>query len=227
MTLDSDSHATDQRWSFWAVLIGLAFSLQVVWSALLVALWLWRGRNLDLAGGTALARQWAILVTDCGLVLLILSWQRSADTSLVELGLDFSRAGVEIVIGLVSGIIIWAVAGLPLWVFDIRSPHPIDSALGILGSPSRFLLILVAALCEEIVWRGFVIYQAHLRYRLSVSVMLASVAYAIFNVGAAMEDGPSVLPWMAFVAFSLSAVYLWRRKLTGPMVAHLVIGLLG
>ncbi|MBI4468541.1 MAG: CPBP family intramembrane metalloprotease [Acidobacteria bacterium] len=227
ISADPEAHATDTRWSLWFTLIGLSFSLQIVWSVILLVTWRWKGDQFDFISGSATAWQWAVLVTNCGLVLLILRWQHQRRIADADLGLDFSRPVSEAVVGLLAGAVIWAAASAPLWLLGARSPEPVAAALGNLRHPESFLLILTAAFCEEIIWRGLALRQAHQRFRLSVSVFMVTVGFTIFHVGDALQQGPLVLPWWAFIGFAMSALYLWRRKLVAAMVAHFLILMLG
>lgn len=227
ITPDPETSTQVRGWRVWLTLLGLTLSLQLVWTVIMLALWQWHGSAFDLTAGATMAWQWAGLLTNCGLVLLIFRWLHTSRTPPTALGIDFIKPAIEIFIGLASGAIIWAVASGPLWLFRLKEIHPLDVARSTLTQPAELLLLIIAALCEEIVWRGFAIHRVHERLRLSAAVIVVALAYAVYHVGLVLEQGPVMLPWTAFIGFSLSALYLWRRKLLPAIVAHFVIGLLG
>jgi len=210
-----------------------------VWVILVVAPLLWlglwlAGRTLwpQVSGGvigqiSQSLRPWVTLVTEISLLMWVALWLRKAGRGLADIGLTADWLGRETLVGLLAGLILWVVAQVPLWLLGFRDMNPASGLRLTVGTPTRLLYVIGVAVCEEVIWRGYAITELHRLYRLSASVVIAVIAFAVFYLGQTVLVDWLTLPLMLYVGGWLSVLYLWRRSLIAPMVAHVVLGGLG
>ncbi len=79
------------------------------------------------------------------------------------------------------------------------------------------LLVVVVAVVEETIFRGYLI----LRFQAATRSMAAAVflSTVVFAVGHGYE-GTAGVAAVAFMGLVFAAVYVWRRSLVAPMVMH-------
>ena len=95
-----------------------------------------------------------------------------------------------------------------------------DAAQFLLAS----VLVLVVALAEETVFRGYLILRLRaLTGRPAVAVLLSA---AIFSLGHGYEGSAGVIT-VGFMGVVFGLVYLWRQSLTAPMVMHFLQDFVG
>ncbi len=198
-----------------------------IWAMIIAAPSLWLG--LWLAGRTlgGLIPPWVTLVADIILLMWVLTCLRSEKRGLTEIGLTTDWLRREAVIGLLVGLGLWIFAQIPGWLLRLIG---IDFSYGswlIADAPTRWFYAIGIGVCEEIIWRGYALTELHRLYRLSVSVVLAVVAFVVFHGGEAVLIHWMILPLMVYVGGWLCALSLWRRSLTAPIVARIVLGGLG
>jgi membrane protease YdiL (CAAX protease family) len=167
------------------------------------------------------------LAADLGLLAWVMWRLRKDGRNLADIGLTADWLGREAFIGLLIGCGLWVIAQMPVWLLQWLKINIPAAVLPSVGTPVQWLYVIVIALCEEIVWRGYVLTELHRLYRLSISVVMAVAAFAVFHLGEAMVLDWFVLPTSLYVGGWLSVLYLWRRSLIAPIVAHLVMSGLG
>ena len=95
-----------------------------------------------------------------------------------------------------------------------------DAAQFLLAS----VLVLVVALAEETVFRGYLILRLRaLAGSPAVAVLLSAV---IFSLGHGYEGSAGVIT-VGFMGVVFGLVYLWRQSLTAPMVMHFLQDFVG
>jgi uncharacterized protein len=80
-----------------------------------------------------------------------------------------------------------------------------------------FLLVVVVAVAEETIFRGYLILRFNFLTRSRIAAVLLSSA--IFSVGHGYEGAAGVLT-VGVLGLAFAAVYLWRRSLVAPIVMH-------
>ena len=108
--------------------------------------------------------------------------------------------------------------------------HPVPSAL-IAHTPAgyvlAFILVVVVAVSEETIFRGYLILRLASVTRSRVAAVLLSTA--IFSLGHGYEG---ILGMVAvfFIGLYLAVIYVWRGSLVAPMTIHFLqdfVGLFG
>lgn len=80
-----------------------------------------------------------------------------------------------------------------------------------------FLLVTVVALCEESIFRGYLILRLrNITSRAGAAVLLSSL---IFSLGHGYEGTAGVLT-VGVMGLVFALVYMWRKSLTAPIVMH-------
>lgn len=210
----SHSRVRTPRWCIWWFV-----ACAPVWW---MALWL---INHHLLG--APVRPWVRLTADVGLLVWVIWRLRQQKQHLAEIGLTTDWFGREALIGLLVGCGLWLIALMPVWFlrwFNINVP---TAALPSIAAPAQWVHVIIIAVCEEIVWRGYVLTELHRLYRLSSSVVIAVLAYTAFRLGEAVALDWFVVPSSLYVGGWLCVVYLWRRSLIAPILAHIALSGLG
>jgi membrane protease YdiL (CAAX protease family) len=172
-------------------------------------------------------RPWITVTTNIGLILWMTFWLWRSDGSLSDIGLKADWLGREALIGVLAGGLLWVVGLAPLWLLGFREWDPVASLVATPSLPIRFIQVSVVAVCEEIIWRGYVMTELHRFYRLSTSVVIAVIAFTTFYLGDAVLFDWLVFPLMLYLGGCLSLLYLWRRSLIAPIVARFVFSGLG
>jgi membrane protease YdiL (CAAX protease family) len=211
----------------WVILIAAPLLWPGLW---LMGVALRRRLNVEAMSVAEMLRQfhqWIILAAEIGLFILVVLWLRRAGRRLADIGLKADWLGREAVIGLLAGLSLWALGLAPLWLLGFRELGPTYWVLLVFHQPIRLLYLIVIAVCEEVIWRGYAITELHRLYRLSASVFIAIFGFAAFHLGEAVLFDWLILPLMLYVGGWLSLLYLWRQSLVAPMVAHVVLDLLG
>lgn len=83
--------------------------------------------------------------------------------------------------------------------------------------PLAFILVLVVAITEESIFRGYLILRLRaITGRTAIAVMVSSV---IFSVGHGYEGSAGVVT-VGVMGCVFAIIYLWRGSLTAPIVLH-------
>jgi len=126
--------------------------------------------------------------------------------------------------GVVAGVVL--VAGfVAIFMFVMPALHlkPNAGAMaGLMHTPLwfRFMLVLRAAVFEEIAYRGYAIERVQeLTGSRAIAFVLSATAFTYAHVGY-WGFGQLLIP--AFGGVVLAGLYLWRRDLSANMIAHFV-----
>jgi membrane protease YdiL (CAAX protease family) len=170
----------------------------------------------------------ATIARDVGLVALILLLIARDRQPVTVIGWVRRRIGRDIAIGLALSVPLVIGAQLleaALRAAGLSSP---SSAPGLTPSgPGELVLavvlVLVVAVAEETIFRGYLILRLTtvLRSRLSAVV----VSSLIFAIGHGYE-GEAAIVTIGLTGLVFALVYVWRQSLVAPVVMHLVFNLL-
>ncbi|MGA7674939.1 MAG: CPBP family intramembrane glutamic endopeptidase [Rhizomicrobium sp.] len=120
-------------------------------------------------------------------------------------------------------LVIFPLTGLAMAHLHLNSQAGSAIAQQIAGTPYwyRLLLVLRAAVVEEIVFRGYAIERIE---ELTGSRTLAAlISLAVFTVAHLAYWGWMPLIGVSVAGLVLTVLYLWRRDLAANMIAHFVI----
>lgn len=164
------------------------------------------------------ALKWGLTLV---LVLIVVAWEKRGARSI---GLRRPR-GREAVIGVLAAggwlVLSGVLAGLVLepagWVPDTGTAD----ALLALPAGQRLVVVGTAAVSEEVCFRGFLMERVEEATDRAWIAVLATVV--LFVGGHALHFGPVTNGLQALLTLGLASLYLWRRDLTAPVVAHAAI----
>ncbi len=105
--------------------------------------------------------------------------------------------------------------------------HPLPPSLiphSRAGYVLAFVLVVVVAVSEETIFRGYMILRFTAAFRSRPAAVLLSTL--IFSLGHGYEGIVGVVA-VFFIGLFLSGVYMWRKSLVAPMVIHFLQDFLG
>lgn len=163
------------------------------------------------------------ILNDLGLISLVFYFVWRNGESIRALGWRFEHTWREIGWGVL--LFVPAYTGTQLLESALRQagisqPGSLPSFLAAGGGVQialAFVLVVVVAVVEETIFRGYLI----LRFNSAVGNATAAVllSTAVFAVGHGYE-GLAGLIGVVFLGLVLALIYLWRESLVAPMVMH-------
>jgi len=222
-----DQIAKAGGWRVWALLIAAPVLWLGLWLASRALCMRLRGGMAGVEAVSEQLRLWVTLVTELGLLGCIVFWLRKNGRALAAIGLTAGWPGREMLIGALAGLMLGAAALVPLWLLRLGHIVPGEWPLLLVRAPTQLIVAIGIAVCEEVIWRGYALTELHRLYRLSASVVIAVIAFATFYLGQAVLFDWLRLPLMLYVGGWLSVLYLWRRSLIAPIIAHIVLCCIG
>lgn len=174
---------------------------------------------------------WAVMLRDLALVCLILFfiWRNGEPRALI--GLTFRNGWREIGLGVVLYVPFFFFAGLIEWVFrasGLSIPSgPAPSFLVPVGPADfvlAFVLVVLVAITEEIMFRGYLIRRLSAVTRSPAAGLILSAA--IFSVGHGYE-GSAGMATVGVMGLVFGLIYLWRKSLVAPITMHFLQDLIG
>lgn len=167
----------------------------------------------------------ATIVRDLALTSLIFYFIWRNGEGLKSLGWDFTNGKREIVWAIVLFVPLFFTAGLleqALRQAGFSSPTtPLPAFLSVKG-PGKiiiaFVLVCVAAVAEETIFRGYLLlrFQEGLQLRPLVAAVLSAV---VFSLGHGYEGTAGVVT-VGFIGLAFALIYQWRGSLVAPMIMH-------
>jgi uncharacterized protein len=168
----------------------------------------------------------ATILRDLALVALILFFVWRAGESPRVLGWTTRHLGREIAIGIALFVPIFFGARmlesllLSLGLTGASTPSNLVPPRGIADLLLALVLVVVVAISEETIFRGYLL----LRFRpilrsTGLALLLASV---IFSLGHGYEGSAGALT-VGSIGLVWGAVYLWRRSLVAPATMHFLL----
>jgi membrane protease YdiL (CAAX protease family) len=164
----------------------------------------------------------ATILRDLGLISLILFflWRNGEPVS--QIGWTFKNGLKDIVLGI--GLYIPFTFGADLLESALRTAGfsvpstPLPTTIAVMGIPEFLLasaLVVVVALAEEIIFRGYLI--------LRVALLFSA---AVFSLGHGYEGSAGVIT-VGMMGLVFGLIYVWRRSLVAPMVMHFLQDFIG
>ncbi|MCL5958197.1 MAG: CPBP family intramembrane metalloprotease [Chloroflexi bacterium] len=175
-------------------------------------------------GLTFVVVAFSTILRDLALVCLILFFLWRNGEPLDRIGWTFRNSWREAALGIALFVPLFFVAALLENAFraaGLSAPStPLPSFLAARGYAEivlAFLLVVVVAVAEETIFRGYLI----LRFKgvarsTSAAILLSAV---IFSLGHGYE-GSAGLATVGVVGIVLALVYVWRKSLVAPVVMH-------
>lgn len=161
--------------------------------------------------------------------LVILLYVRRRGQPLSSLGLSWRRWLTDSGIGILAAAFVMTVmvaGSLFVWIVlpDLipalqESQENIKRVLPPMTVSTIVWLTVVVSLYEELLFRGFLLTRLRVLTRTWwAAVLLGAVGFAMLH----FYQGPVAVLAIVFLSGVLSVVFLWRRSLVAPIVAHFV-----
>ncbi|MDA8140864.1 MAG: type II CAAX endopeptidase family protein [Desulfobacteraceae bacterium] len=176
-------------------------------------------------GGFILSAVYSIL-GDLGLLSLVFYFLWRNGEPLRRLGWTLGKLPKEIGWGLVLFLpVIYGANKLEsaLHSLGLSAPSKVPSFLaakGFAGIAVAVVMVVVVAVVEEIIYRGYLILRLKSVARRSWAAVLLSSA--IFCLGHGYEGLAGVIS-IYFLGVALALIYVWRGSLVAPMIIHFMI----
>ena len=164
----------------------------------------------------------ASMLRDLALVSLILFFLWRNRESVRSIGWNFANFWREFVLGVILFFPLFYTSeyletALHAAGLSIPSRLPaFQSPRGTAEILLAILLVLVVAIAEETIFRGYLILRFSTLMNNAVAVLLS---VAVFTLGHGYE-GSAGLVTVGFMGLMFALVYQWRRSLVAPMVMH-------
>lgn len=173
---------------------------------------------------------WAVILRDAALVCLILYFVWTSGEGRRSIGLTFRNGLSEIALG--------AVLFVPFFFFaafvdrmvragGLSSPPSRPTFLTPHGTPQEvlaFFLVVVVAISEETMFRGYLIRRlGFLTRSTAVGLILSTL---IFTIGHGYEGSAGMFT-VGVMGFIFGLVYLWRKNLVAPITMHFLQDFIG
>jgi membrane protease YdiL (CAAX protease family) len=171
------------------------------------------------------------ILRDLALVSLILFFIWRNNEPVTWIGWTFKNSGKEISLGIILFMPFTLGTGLlekGLRAMGLSAPStPLPSFLAARGMGEfllAFVLVVVVALAEETIFRGYLI----LRFKAITANPIGAVllSAAIFSLGHGYEGSAGVVT-VGVMGLVFAFVYMWRQSLVAPMVMHFLQDFLG
>ena len=166
----------------------------------------------------------AVILRDLALLCLVLFFIWRNGEPLAAVGLTVRKLWKEAALGVLLFIPLF-IATSAIEVFLQKaglsapsSPLPLfTDEKGLREFVLAFLLVAVVALCEESIFRGYLILR--LRNITSRAFTAAILSSLIFSLGHGYE-GTAGVATVGVMGLAFALVYMWRKSLTAPIVMH-------
>jgi membrane protease YdiL (CAAX protease family) len=180
--------------------------------------------TITVTGGTLTSplNALSVILRDLSLVFLILFFLWHNREPVKRIGWTFIKGYRDVLIGAVlfpplfvfAGFLESFLAGLGL--SSVTSTVPPPSA-GLYAIALTLILVIVVAIAEETIFRGYIILRLHAVTRsLPAAVFLSAV---IFSLGHGYEGNAGVIT-IGILGLIYALIYVWRKSLVAPMVLH-------
>ncbi len=171
------------------------------------------------------------ILRDLALVSLILFFLWRNGEPIGKIGWTFRNGWKDVFLGILLFIPLFLGAGLLESAFraaGLSAPStPLPSFLsakGYSGFILAFVLVVVVALAEETIFRGYLILRLrNVTRSIPAAIILSAV---IFSLGHGYE-GSAGIATVGLMGAALAVVYVWRRSLVAPIVIHFLVDFIG
>jgi uncharacterized protein len=174
---------------------------------------------------------WAIITRDLALMSLVLFFLWRNAEAISSIGWRWKNVWHEILIGLalfpVFFVLLGIVGALLQGIgFNVpTSPQPqFLTAHSILEMVLAFVLVLVVAVVEETIFRGYLLLRfLHITQSKTWSVLVSAV---VFSLGHGYE-GSAGVGTVGIMGAVFAVIYLWRGSIVAPVVIHFLQDFIG
>jgi membrane protease YdiL (CAAX protease family) len=205
----------------------LAVFLFLIIPSMLLSFFLIRGQKNQSFVLTAIFT----MLRDLGLVNLLLFFLWRNGESWERLGWNFKNGWKDVVLGSVLFVPTFLIAGLLdsyLQAAGFSTPkNPMPAFLEARGGAElalAFFLVIIVAIAEETIFRGYLLLRfQEVRLTSSTAVLWSAL---IFSLGHGYEGASGVVT-VGFMGAVFALVYFWRGSLVAPMVMHFLQDFIG
>jgi uncharacterized protein len=168
----------------------------------------------------------ATILRDLALVALILFFLWRAGESPRALGWTTHHLGREVAIGVALFVPIFFGARMlesllmSLGLSGASTPSSLVPPRGLADLLLGLVLVVVVAISEETIFRGYLLLR--LRPLLRSTVLALLLASVIFSLGHGYEGSAGAVT-VGSIGLAWGAVYLWRRSLVAPATMHFLL----
>ena len=217
----STPSAPPATWPVWATLVaapmilGLAFLPVIAWMAGLRGL---RGPDLLRA-----VEQVAAVPATVGFgLILLLTWRMARRDQLSHRTLGWRRPlWTAVLVGIGCGLLIATLNQAWLYPLIQRFQPGFDPSLGDVPLIMAALMMGVAIVAEDTLYRGYALVQLQARHGVGAAVGICSLFYALLTPGPEL----ALKVWALGFGLVLSALRLWTGSLWPVVLAHLIVSL--
>ena len=171
------------------------------------------------------------ILRDLALVSLILLFLWRNGEPIGRIGWTYKNGWKDVILGILLFIPIFLGAGLLESAFraaGLSAPStPLPSFLAAKGYSEfvlAFVLVVVVALAEETIFRGYLMLRLrNVTQSIPAAIILSAV---IFSLGHGYE-GSAGIATVGLMGVALAVVYVWRRSLVAPIVMHFLQDFIG
>ena len=165
----------------------------------------------------------ATILRDLSLVSLILFFLWRNREPLRSIGWNVANFWKELLLGVILFFPFFYVSGkleIALHAAGLSVPStPLPAFLSPRGSMElvlAFFLVVVVAIAEETIFRGYLILRFRTMINNPAAILLSAV---VFSLGHGYEGTAGVVT-VGFMGLIFALVFMWRRSLVAPMVLH-------
>jgi membrane protease YdiL (CAAX protease family) len=174
---------------------------------------------------------YATILRDLALVALIVFFLWRNRESLAHVGWNFRNKGKDVILGAILFVFMFFAAGILDEIFrsaGLSGPSTqLPKFLTARGWGQLILasiLVVVVAIAEETIFRGYLILRLNTVTRSpAAAIVLSSI---IFSLGHGYE-GTAGVATVGFMGLVFALVYVWRQSLVAPMVMHFLQDFIG
>ncbi|MCL5961812.1 MAG: CPBP family intramembrane metalloprotease [Chloroflexi bacterium] len=169
----------------------------------------------------------SVMAQDLALVSLVLFFLWRNGEPIGRIGWTFTNGWKDIVLGVGLFVLVFFAAGFLESIFraaGLSAPStPLPSFLAAKGYAEfllAFLLVIVVAVAEETIFRGYLILRfKNITRSITAAVLLSTV---VFSLGHGYE-GSAGIATVGLVGIAFAAVYVWRKSLVAPITMHFLL----
>jgi membrane protease YdiL (CAAX protease family) len=169
----------------------------------------------------------ATILRDLALVALILFFLWRNGEPIRAIGWAARNVWMEIGVGVILFVVVFIGAGLiesALRAAGLSGPStPLPSFLAAKGYWEfvlAFVLVVIVAISEETIFRGYLILRfVGMTRSLAIAILLSAVVFALGHG----YEGTAGLATIFLVGVSFALVYVWRKSLVAPIVMHFLL----
>ena len=180
--------------------------------------------------GNFLLMVFAIILRDLALLSLVLYFIWRNNETFSSIGLTSKGIGKEVFIGLLLYVPFFYVTAFLDLLFQHAGLSGTTKTPSYMGASNMieyllaFVMVVVVAFAEEIIFRGYLILRfGYLTRNVFVAILVSTVVFAIGHG----YEGSAGVATVAFMGFTFASIYIWRGSLVAPIVMHFMQDFIG